>query len=114
MAGRSEGPAAPQKRHLLVDTQGLVLHAIVHAADFQDRDGGALLMQTLFGLFPFLRKLYADAGYQGPAFRTAVRKTLRQVDVEISSDPIVPKASRCCRNAGSSNARSVGSIVAVV
>jgi transposase len=55
----------------------------VHAADFQDRDGGALLMQTLFGLFPFLRKLYADAGYQGPAFRTAVRKTLRQVDVEI-------------------------------
>jgi transposase len=72
-----------KKRHLLVDTQGLVLHAIVHAADFQDRDGGALLMQTLFGLFPFLRKLYADAGYQGPAFRTAVRKTLRQVDVEI-------------------------------
>src|SRR4051812_7185649 len=49
----------------------------------QDRDGGALLMQTLFGLFPFLRKLYADAGYQGPSFRTAVRRALRQVDVEI-------------------------------
>ena len=30
-----------KKRHILVDTQGLLLHAIVHAADIQDRDGGA-------------------------------------------------------------------------
>ena len=29
------------------------MHAIVHAADIQDRDGGALLMATLFGLIPF-------------------------------------------------------------
>src|SRR5262249_7471623 len=29
-----------------VDTQGLLMHAIVHAADIQDRDGGALLMAT--------------------------------------------------------------------
>ena len=33
-----------KKRHLLVDTQGLGLHAIVHAANLQDRDGGALLV----------------------------------------------------------------------
>ena len=46
-----------------------MLHAIVHAADLQDRDGGVLLMATLFGMFPFLRKLYADGGYQGPAFQ---------------------------------------------
>src|SRR6185437_8810096 len=43
-----------KKRHLLVDTEGLLLCAIVHAADVQDRDGGVLLMSTLFGLFPFL------------------------------------------------------------
>ena len=42
------------------------MHAIVHAADLQDRDGGALVMATLFGLYPFLLKLYADGGYQGP------------------------------------------------
>jgi hypothetical protein len=30
------------------------MHAIVHGADIQDRDGGALLMATLFGAFPFL------------------------------------------------------------
>ena len=44
-----------KKRHILVDTQGLLMHAIVHAADIQDRDGGALLMATLFSLYPFLR-----------------------------------------------------------
>ena len=60
-----------------------MLHAIVHAANLQDRDGGALLVRTLFGLFPFLRKLYADAGYQGPGFRAAVRQALRRVEVEI-------------------------------
>ena len=45
------------------------MHAIVHAADVQDRDGGALLMASLFGAFPFLVTLYADGGYQGPLFR---------------------------------------------
>ena len=36
-----------------------MLHAVVHGAGLQDRDGGVLVMATLFGLFPFLRKLYA-------------------------------------------------------
>ena len=40
--------------------------ALVHAADIQDRDGGVMLMASLFGLYPFLLKLYADGGYQGP------------------------------------------------
>lgn len=61
----------------------MLLCAIVHTADIQDRDGGVLLMATLFGLFPFLRKLYADGGYQGPAFRTALRRVLQRIDVEI-------------------------------
>ena len=57
--------------------------AIVHAADVQDRDGGALLMASLFGLYPFLMKPYADAGYQGPQFRSALRKVMTEIDVEI-------------------------------
>jgi len=61
----------------------LLLHAIVHAADLQDRDGGVLLMATVFGLFPFLRKLYADGGYQGPVFQSALARTLRQIDLQI-------------------------------
>jgi transposase len=72
-----------KKRHILVDTQGLMLQAIVHAADIQDRDGGAMLMATLFGLYPFLLKLYADGGYQGPQFRQAIARIIAQLDVEI-------------------------------
>ena len=45
------------------------MQAVVHAADLQDRDGGVLLMATMFGLYPFLLKLYADGGYQGPKFQ---------------------------------------------
>jgi transposase len=40
-------------------------------------------MATLFGMFPFLKTLFADSGYQGPIFQSAVRKILRQIDVEI-------------------------------
>ena len=72
-----------KKRHVLVDTQGLLMHAIVHAADVQDRDGGAQLMATLFGAFPFLVKLFADGGYQGPEFQSALKRILARVDLEI-------------------------------
>ena len=72
-----------KKRHLLVDTLGLLLHAIVHPADIQDRDGGILLLATLFGMYPFLKKLFADGGYQGPGFHTALTKLLPQLETEI-------------------------------
>jgi transposase len=60
-----------------------LLHAIVHSADIQDRDGGVLVMATLFGMYPFLLALYADAGYQGPQFQRALLRVVRQVNVEI-------------------------------
>jgi len=60
-----------------------LLHAIVHTADIQDRDGGVLLMSTLFGMFPFLLKLYADSGYQGPKFQEGLAAVCGQVNVEI-------------------------------
>jgi transposase len=59
------------------------MHAIVHTADIQDRDGGVLVMATLFGAYPFLLKLYADAGYQGQQFQSGLKRVIRQVNVEI-------------------------------
>ena len=59
------------------------MQAVVHAADVQDRDGGVLLMASLFGLFPFLLKLYADSGYQGPKFKRGLSRVCTQVNVEI-------------------------------
>ena len=40
-------------------------------------------MATMFGMYPFLMKLYADGGYQGPLFRRAVAKIMAQVNIEI-------------------------------
>jgi hypothetical protein len=86
-----------------------MLHAIVHAADIQDRDGGAMLMATLFGLFPFLLKLYADGGYQGPEFRKAIGKIMAQVDVEIVKRSDKAKGFIVLPNVGSWKGRSHGS-----
>ena len=59
------------------------MHAVIHGADIQDRDGGILVMATLFGLYPFLLKLYADGGYQGPQFKAALQHVLGQLNLEI-------------------------------
>jgi len=50
-----------KKRHVLVDTLGLVLQAIVHPANIQDRDGGIELLTALAERFPLLAKLFAEA-----------------------------------------------------
>ena len=62
---------------------GLLLHAIVHPADIQDRDGGILLLATLFGMYPYLKKLFADAAYQGPGFDKTLAKVLPYLETEI-------------------------------
>jgi transposase len=56
---------------------------VVHPADLQDRDGGVLVLATLFGMFPFLRAIFADGGYQGPQFRRGAAKALPQVTIDI-------------------------------
>ena len=42
-----------------------------------------MLLATVFGMYPFLRKLFADAGYQGPRFAAAVAEHMPQLAVEI-------------------------------
>ena len=54
-----------RKRHLLVDTQGLVLKVKVHAASVMDRDGIKMLLRRAKDLFPRLSHLWLDAGYNG-------------------------------------------------
>jgi transposase len=55
----------------------------VHPADIQDRDGGVLVLSTLFGMYPFLQKLFADGGYQGPVLQKALAKALPHLKFEI-------------------------------
>lgn len=54
-----------RKRHILVDTMGLVLMVVVHVANIQDRDGARLLLAKAKGLFPRLQRIWADGGYAG-------------------------------------------------
>ena len=61
----------------------MLLHAIVHSAGIQDRDGGILLLATMKGLFPFLEKLFGDSAYQGPIFANGIAKILPRLKTEI-------------------------------
>ena len=65
-----------RKRHLLVDTQGLVMKAKAHPADLADREGARLLLEPVVADFPNLGHLWADAGYRGAALREWITKGL--------------------------------------
>lgn len=54
-----------RKRHVLVDTLGLLLSTVVHAANIQDRDGAKLVLEKAQGKFPRLQLIWADGGYAG-------------------------------------------------
>jgi putative transposase len=51
-----------RKRHLLVDTLGLVICAKVLAANITDREGGKVLLTALIGKLPRLLLIWADSG----------------------------------------------------
>ena len=54
-----------RKRHILVDTLGLVLIVVVHVANIQDRDGARLVLSNARGFLPRLVLIWADGGYAG-------------------------------------------------
>lgn len=54
-----------RKRHILVDTMGLLLKVVVHVASIQDRQGVRLLLEPLEGVFPRMKKVWLDVGYSG-------------------------------------------------
>src|SRR6266542_367724 len=65
-----------RKRHILVDTLGLLLSVAVHPANIQDRDGVALVLdRRTRRLFPFIERIYGDGGYQGPKAAKAAAET---------------------------------------
>ncbi|MBU2587018.1 MAG: IS5 family transposase [Alphaproteobacteria bacterium] len=62
-----------RKRHILTDTEGNLVHAVVHTADIQDRDGAPLVLAAIASRFPWLRHLFADGGYAGKKLGDALR-----------------------------------------
>lgn len=64
-----------RKRHILVDTLGLLLNVVVHRANIQDRDGTRRLLRDASRRFPSIAKIFADPGYQGPRAAQVVADT---------------------------------------
>jgi transposase len=68
-----------RKRHILTDTIGLPVGMIVHPANVQDRDGAPALLASARNLYPWLRHVFADAGYAGSKLKEALEAP-RQLD----------------------------------
>ena len=75
-----------RKRHLLVDTLGLVLVAWMSTADVQDRDATAAVLPLAAEQFPTLQKVWADAAYQGPRVAAVAAQAGLQVEIVKRSD----------------------------
>jgi putative transposase len=77
-----------RKRHLLVDTEGLVLKAKIHSARVPDEDGIRLLLDPVRGRLPRLSHLWVDAGYQGRGKRWV--EEVMSLSVEVVRKPKKP------------------------
>ena len=75
-----------RKRHILVDTLGLLLVLVVHPANVQDRDGLALVCRRLRRRFPWLRLVFADGGYQGETAACAAAQEGLRLEI-VTRDP---------------------------
>ena len=71
-----------RKRQIVTDSQGYLLHVVVHSAGIQDREGGHELLtnEDLRYRQPFIKVVYADGGYSGAAFRDKVKS---KVPIEV-------------------------------
>lgn len=70
------------KRHLLVDTLGLLLQVVVSAANVSEKAGALLILEQIVGQFPRLVKLFADGGYEGKDFTQKVKDD-HQLELEV-------------------------------
>jgi transposase len=68
-----------RKRQVMVDTDGRGLILEPQPADVQDRDGGSLVLRRSRRSFPFIAKVFADAGYTGNRPTTATSITVEIV-----------------------------------
>jgi putative transposase len=75
-----------RKRHILVDTLGLLLKVVVHRANLQDRDGAKLLLKCIPLIWRLrLLKIWADRGYRGKLVGWCWQQL--QINLDIVSPP---------------------------
>jgi putative transposase len=84
-----------RKRHLLVDTEGLVLEAKVHSAKIPDQEGLRLLLESARARLSHLKHLWVDAGYQGRGRRWA--EEVLALSVEVVRKPQKPAPEKMAK-----------------
>jgi transposase len=72
-----------RKRHLLVDTLGLVLGVKVTAADVPEREGAMALLSGILGWLLWLKLIWVDGGYTGDPFAQWVMEFRSKLKVEV-------------------------------
>ena len=84
-----------RKRHLLTDTQGLLLDVVVHSAGIQDRDGAKLVLKRAEKNLTSIEKIFADGGYAGKLVDWVKEKYDVVLDIVKRSEPhtfvVLPK-----------------------
>lgn len=83
-----------RKRHILTDTEGHLVHAVIHTADIQDRDGAPLVLREIIHRFPWLRHVFADGGYAGDKLRKRSGVSANGLS-RSSSDPMLQRLRGC-------------------
>jgi len=76
-----------RKRHLLVDTAGRLLVALVHAADVPEAVGAQAVLDRARDLFPSIRKVWADSAYHTKGLTIWVAEHWPALDLEIVTRP---------------------------
>ena len=76
-----------RKRHIAVDTIGLLLSVLITAAGVQDRDGAKPLLWNLRKAFPSVRLTWADGGYAGKLVTWAKNNLKPKLTLEIVRRP---------------------------
>jgi putative transposase len=80
-----------RKRHLLVDTEGLVLNARVHSAKVPDQDGIRLVLEAIHDRLPRLAHLWVDAGYRGRGKEWVEKALGLSVEVVQRTPKLIPE-----------------------
>ena len=75
-----------RKRHIMVDTLGLLMMVVVHSAGIKDNEGCLLVLDKIKGVFSRLKVIWADGGYRGLLIEIAKYYFGRKIDVILRSD----------------------------
>lgn len=83
------------KRHIIVDTLGLVLSVVIQSASLQDRDGAVEVVNKLCESWKKVVKIFADGGYRGQLIKTIKAKFKIELEIikrdELHTFKILPK-----------------------